>query len=90
MCLPAQPNRDEIYAISAVIWRCLPVARGASAVGWPLATLCRGGQGPGNGETQALDAVDLPGADKAKDLLTDFGMIQSDEEEAAEAETAPG
>jgi multidrug efflux system membrane fusion protein len=48
--------------------------------------IVQGGQGPGNGETQTLDAVDLPGADKAKDLMTEFGLIQSDEE--AEAETA--
>lgn len=46
--------------------------------------LVQGGQGPGNGETQALDAVDLPGADKAKDLMTEFGMIKSDEELAEE------
>ncbi|AVX05025.1 efflux RND transporter periplasmic adaptor subunit [Maritalea myrionectae] len=50
--------------------------------------LVQGGQGPGNGETQALDAVDLPGADKAKDLMTEFGLIKSDEEQAAEDEVA--
>lgn len=54
--------------------------------------LVQGGQGPGNGETQVLDAVDLPGADKAKDLLTDFGLIESEEDlkaaKAAEAKKA--
>lgn len=49
--------------------------------------LVQGGQGPGNGETQVLDAVDLPGADKAKDLMTEFGMIES-EEDAKVAEAA--
>lgn len=50
--------------------------------------IVQGGQGPGNGETQALDAVDLPGADKAKDLMTDFGLIEGDDEKAANEDAA--
>ncbi|MCF4098044.1 efflux RND transporter periplasmic adaptor subunit [Maritalea mediterranea] len=50
--------------------------------------IVQGGQGPGNGETQVLDAVDLPGADKAKDLMTEFGLIESEEEANAAAADA--
>ncbi len=46
----------------------------------------QGGQGPGNGETAALDAVDLPGGDKAKELMVEFGVMASDEEKQAEEE----
>lgn len=48
----------------------------------------QGGQGPGKGETATLDAIELPGGDKAKELMVEFGVIASDEEKQAAAEQA--
>lgn len=50
--------------------------------------IVQGGQGPGNGTTAALDAVDVPGGDKAKELMVEFGVIQSDDEKQAAADEA--
>jgi multidrug efflux system membrane fusion protein len=50
--------------------------------------IVEGGQGEGKGATATLDAIDVPGGDKAKELMVEFGVIQSDEEKQAAAEEA--